>query len=108
MAATGPLHSNGSSSKRKSMRQKQSRRKFNLMKKAREYSKMCKADVCVGIRLRETGQVFIMSADVSGFWGFLGSQLGSYYPTPFLITDQGLEKAEEGIMRKPSKANILA
>lgn len=45
------------------------------MKKAREYSKMCKADVCVGIRLRETGQVFIMSADVSGFWGFLGSQL---------------------------------
>ncbi|KAJ5471543.1 hypothetical protein N7530_008900 [Penicillium desertorum] len=102
MAATGPLHSNGSSSKRKSMRQKQSRRKFNLMKKARKYN------VCVGIRLRETGQVFIMSADVSGFWGFLGSQLGSYYPTPFLITDQGLEKAEEGIMRKPSKANVLA
>lgn len=57
------------------MRQKQGRRKSNLMKKAREYSKLCEADVCVGIRLRETGQVFILSADVSGFWGFLRSQL---------------------------------
>ncbi|KAJ5409978.1 uncharacterized protein N7487_004337 [Penicillium crustosum] len=96
-----PMHEmyNGSSPvpKRKSMRQKQGRRKSILMKKAREYSKLCEADVCVGIRLRETGQVFILSADVSGFWGFLGSQLvcsqSSYYPTPFLITDQDLEKA---------------
>ncbi|KAJ5575836.1 hypothetical protein N7535_002762 [Penicillium sp. DV-2018c] len=107
MATTGP-RSNGSSSKRRSMRQKQGRRKSNLIKKARESSRLCEADVCVGIRLRETGQVFILSADVSGFWGFLGSQLASYYPTPFLITDQDLEKAEEGIMRKPSEANILA
>jgi len=57
------------------MRQKQGRRKSNLMRKAAEYSKMCDADVCVGIRLRETGQVFILSADASGFWAFLGSQL---------------------------------
>jgi myosin heavy subunit len=58
------------------MRQKHGRRKSNLMKKAREYSKLCEADVCVGIRLRETGQVFfILSADVSGFGGFLGLQL---------------------------------
>ncbi|CAP79216.1 Pc06g02230 [Penicillium rubens Wisconsin 54-1255] len=108
MANTGPPRSNGFSSKRKSMRQKQGRRKYNLMKKAREYSTLCEADICVGIRLRETGQAFILSADVSGFWGFLGSQLGSYYPTPYLITDQELEKAEEGIMRKSSEANILA
>ncbi|KAJ5941421.1 hypothetical protein N7516_001589 [Penicillium verrucosum] len=74
MATTGP-RSNGSSSKRKSMRQKQGRRKSNLMKKAREYSRLYEADVCVGIRLRETGQVFILSADASGFWGFLRSQL---------------------------------
>jgi hypothetical protein len=45
------------------------------MKKAREYSKMCDADVCLGIRLRETGQVYILSADASGFWAFLGLQL---------------------------------
>ncbi|KAJ5131878.1 hypothetical protein N7448_006036 [Penicillium atrosanguineum] len=96
MATVGPPRSNGSPSKRKSMRQKQGRRKSNLMKKAREYSKLCEADVCVGIRLRETGQVFILLADASGFWGFLRSQLGSYYPTLFLITDQDLEKAEEG------------
>jgi hypothetical protein len=57
------------------MRQKQGRRKSNLMKKARKCSRICEADVCVGIRLRETGQVFILSADVSGFWGFLRLQL---------------------------------
>ena len=60
------------------MRQKQGRRKSNLMKKACEYSKMCDADVCLGIRLRETGQVFLLSADSSGFWGFLGTQLVGY------------------------------
>jgi hypothetical protein len=57
------------------MRQKQCRRKTSLMKKACEYSKMCDADVCVGIRFRETGQVHILSADASGFWTFLTSQL---------------------------------
>jgi hypothetical protein len=60
---------------KKSKRQKQCRRKSTLMTKACEYSKMCDADVCLGIRLRETGQVYILSADASGFWAFLGSQL---------------------------------
>jgi hypothetical protein len=36
------------------------RRKANMLKKASEYSKMCDADVCVGIRMRETGQVHIL------------------------------------------------
>ena len=57
------------------MHQKQYRRKANMLKKASEYSKMCDADVCVGIRMRETGQVHILSADSSGFWAFLISQL---------------------------------
>ena len=60
---------------KKARRQKQCRRKSTLMTKACEYSKMCDADVCLGIRLRETGQVYILSADPSGFWAFLGSQL---------------------------------
>ncbi|KAJ5335838.1 uncharacterized protein N7506_005774 [Penicillium brevicompactum] len=79
-------------SQNKARRQKQGRRKSNLMKKACEYSKMCDADVCLGIRLRETGQVFLLS-DSSGFWGFLGTQLGSYYPTPNLVTEKDLERA---------------
>ena len=45
------------------------------MKKANEYSQMYDADVCVGIRLRETGQVHVLSLDDSGFWAFLNSQL---------------------------------
>ena len=49
-----------------------------MMKKAYEYSKMCDADVCVGIRMRETGQVHIASADTSGFWAFLTSELVCY------------------------------
>ncbi|KAJ5111787.1 hypothetical protein NUU61_001417 [Penicillium alfredii] len=84
---------------KKLMRQKQCRRKTNLMKKAYEYSKMCDADVCVGIRLRETGQVYILSSDASGFWAFLNSQLGSHYPAPKLIPNQDMEKAKDGTNR---------
>jgi hypothetical protein len=46
--------------------------------KGNEYGKMCDADVCVGIRIRETGQVYILSADTSGFWAFLTSPLVCY------------------------------
>jgi hypothetical protein len=74
MAALERARSNNIS-KRKLIRQKQYRRKTNMMKKASEYSKMCDADVCVGIRMRETGQIHILSADASGFWAFLTSQL---------------------------------
>ncbi|KAA8648109.1 uncharacterized protein ATNIH1004_003992 [Aspergillus tanneri] len=72
---------------RKSVRQKRDRRRTSLIKKSSEYSRMCGADVCLGIRIRETGRVYIFSADASGFWAFVGSQLDSYYPTPSQITD---------------------
>lgn len=68
-------------SSRKLLRQKQCRRKTSLMKKAYEYSKLCNADVCMGIRMRETGQVHILSADSSGFWAFLALQLVSFIMT---------------------------
>ncbi|CAG8295938.1 unnamed protein product [Penicillium salamii] len=45
------------------------------MKKAYEYSEICGADVCLKTRLRETGQVFILLADFSELWGFLGAHL---------------------------------
>jgi hypothetical protein len=45
------------------------------MKKACEYSKMCDADVCLGIRLRGTGQIFWLSADTAGFWISIRSQV---------------------------------
>ncbi|EKV10557.1 hypothetical protein PDIG_25260 [Penicillium digitatum PHI26] len=75
MAAIKAIRSKNTISKRKLMRQRQCRRKASLMKKACEYSRMCSADVCVGIRVRETGQVYILLADTSGFWAFLSSQL---------------------------------
>ncbi|KAJ5215252.1 uncharacterized protein N7498_001659 [Penicillium cinerascens] len=56
---------------------------------------MCDADVCLGIRIRETGQIHILSADTSGFWAFLASQLSSYYPKPRLITEVDLQKTED-------------
>jgi hypothetical protein len=62
---------------KKSLRQKRDRRKSCLEKKTREYSKICGADVCLGIRIRQSGKVFIYSADASGFWSFLSSQLVS-------------------------------
>jgi lipid II:glycine glycyltransferase (peptidoglycan interpeptide bridge formation enzyme) len=64
-----------SPSRSKSIRQKRDRRKTSLMKKSFEYSKMCGADVCLGIRIRDTCRVYIFSADASGFWAFIGSKL---------------------------------
>ena len=69
------VNSHRPTSKRRPIREKQRRRKLTLIKKAREYSKMCDADVCLGIRFRETGQVYFVSAGASAFWAFLGSQL---------------------------------
>ncbi|KAJ6105288.1 hypothetical protein N7523_010098 [Penicillium sp. IBT 18751x] len=94
MAALERAQSNKPST-RKLIRQMQYRRKTNMMKKASEYSKMCGADVCVGIRMRETGQIYILSADTSGFWAFLPLQLSSHYPTPTVMTDRDLKKAKE-------------
>jgi hypothetical protein len=74
MAALERAQSDKPSTK-KLIRQRQYRRKTNMMKKASEYSKMCDADVCVGIRMRETGQIHILFADTSGFWAFLRLQL---------------------------------
>jgi hypothetical protein len=74
MAKTSHVQSKPSKVK-KSLRQKRDRRKNNLEKKSQEYSEMCGADVCLGIRIRESGKVFIFSADASGFWSFLDSQL---------------------------------
>ena len=118
MAAIKATKSKDTTSKRKLMRQKQCRRKTSLMKKACEYSRMCSADVCVGIRIRETGQVHILSADTSGFWAFLSSQLvcliklglwwkddwpikNSYYPAPMLVTDQDLQQVGKDTPQQP-------
>jgi hypothetical protein len=75
MATERGFRSNSSAMERRLYRQKQCRRKSNLMKKACEYSKMCDADLCLGIRLRGTGRIFWLSADTAGFWTFLSSQV---------------------------------
>jgi hypothetical protein len=72
---------------RKSIRQKRDRRKAGLMKKASEYSRMCGADVCLGICIRDTGRVYMFSADALGFWGFVGSQLVSLPQYVYLFND---------------------
>ncbi|KAJ6096880.1 hypothetical protein N7486_007626 [Penicillium sp. IBT 16267x] len=79
-----------SRAEKKLLRQKRDRRKSGLEKKALEYSEMCGADVCLGIRIRQSGKVFIFCADASGFWSFLGTQLGSYYPTPVERNEKSL------------------
>jgi hypothetical protein len=63
---------------RKSAQQKRNRRKLGLMKKASEYSELCDAEVCVGIRFRESGRVFTFVSDPNGFWSKLDSLLVSY------------------------------
>ncbi|KAK5790637.1 hypothetical protein VI817_007924 [Penicillium citrinum] len=95
------------SSKRKLLCQRRSRRKLNLMKKACDYSKMFDADVCVGIRLRETGEVMFLSADPLGFWDSFRSRLESYYPTPHIITSQDIATNGTTVMRKMEKSAVF-
>jgi hypothetical protein len=47
----------------KQLTQMRGRRKKSLEKKAYEFSALCDADVCLGIRIRETGQVFTLCID---------------------------------------------
>ncbi|CDM32548.1 unnamed protein product [Penicillium roqueforti FM164] len=74
--------SKNASVEKKLLQQKRGRRKLCLEKKARDYSKMCGAEVCLGIRIRQSGKVFLYSAGASEFWSTLCSQLDSYYPRP--------------------------
>lgn len=75
MARSSGEQSKAYSVAKKSLRQKRDRRKMSLEKKSHEYSQLCGADVCLGIRIRESGKVFIFSSDTSGFWSFLGPHL---------------------------------
>ncbi|PYH89777.1 hypothetical protein BO71DRAFT_388977 [Aspergillus ellipticus CBS 707.79] len=76
---------------KKLIRQKRDRRKKSLMKKVCEYSRMCGADVCLGIRIRESGEVTTFLANSTGFWSSLNSQLETYYPLPVQKTDKDFD-----------------
>ncbi|KAL2835638.1 hypothetical protein BJX68DRAFT_65083 [Aspergillus pseudodeflectus] len=92
MALETPLHENkkkGAPS-RKAFRQMRERRREGIIKKAYEYSKLCEADVCLGIRLRGSGRVYTFLADPSGFWSSFESQLEKYYPTPIRKTTEDI------------------
>ncbi|KAL3439823.1 hypothetical protein BJX65DRAFT_291573 [Aspergillus insuetus] len=78
-------------SPRRRLCQKRDRRRQTLINKVNEYSMCCDADVCLGIRLRETGKVFIVSIDPSGFWSFQSPQLHTYYPIPICLTEKDLQ-----------------
>ncbi|KAL4984449.1 hypothetical protein BDW68DRAFT_180640 [Aspergillus falconensis] len=85
------------SGSRRLLRQKRDRRRETLINKVYEYSRMCGADICLGIRIRDTGKVFTVSIDPTGFWSFLHPQLDTYYPKPIQITERDLEsKAGNG------------
>ncbi|KAH1607624.1 hypothetical protein KXX21_005129 [Aspergillus fumigatus] len=47
---------------------------------------MCGADICLGIRLRDSGRVFTFMADASGFWSKFDASLDKCYPVPIRKT----------------------
>lgn len=48
---------------------------MGLIKKAYEYSKLCDADVCLGIQLRGSSHVFTFLSNPAGFWSKFDSLL---------------------------------
>ncbi|RAH84382.1 hypothetical protein BO86DRAFT_442715 [Aspergillus japonicus CBS 114.51] len=103
-------------SPKKVVRQKRDRRKKSLIHKAYEYSKLCDADICLGIRIRDSGQVTTFQADPTGFWSGFSSHLERYYPRPVQKTDKDFdepaadESADEEDKIRPGedKAILLA
>lgn len=93
---------------KKSLRQKRDRRKMTLENKLQEYSDLCGADVCLGIRIRESGQVFIFSADSSGIWSFLRSQLVGIveYLCTFTIPDFSRPPTIQHQLREARRTSI--
>lgn len=61
LLAMATIKSLSSMNSKKSKSQKKCRRRTTLMKKASEYSKMCDAAVCVGIRLRDRSSIYFDS-----------------------------------------------
>ncbi|RAL09440.1 MADS-box domain-containing protein [Aspergillus homomorphus CBS 101889] len=95
MALETPLQENkkkGGPSKR-AFRQMRERRREGIIKKASEYSKLCEADVCLGIRLRGSGRVYTFLADQSGIWSSFESHLEKYYPTPIRRTIENIPRS---------------
>lgn len=53
---------------KKRKRQKRHKRGQTLIKKAYEMSAFFNADVCLGIKLRDTGKIMTFCADKTGVW----------------------------------------
>jgi hypothetical protein len=70
-----PQNSQTTQPEKRKKRQKRDRRKKNLIRKAYEFSTLCDADICLGIRIRENGRVFTFCADTSGIWSAFTSNL---------------------------------
>jgi hypothetical protein len=100
MALETPLQENKKKEapSRKAFRQMRERRREGIIKKAYEYSKLCDADVCLGIRLRGSGRVYTFLADQSGFWSSFESQLVGL---PFWWAMQALIPCRKSTILRP-------
>lgn len=65
---------------KKRKRQKRHQRGKTLIKKAYEMSAFCNADVCLGIKLRDTGKIMTFCADKTGVWSSFVRYLVFHHP----------------------------
>jgi hypothetical protein len=64
MMAETPRELSKVSTTKKSIGQKRDQRKMTLENKLQQYSEMCGADVCLGIRIRDSGESTDMLAEI--------------------------------------------
>ena len=82
------------SNSKKAQRERRDRRKNTLLKKAYEFCVECRADVCLSIRLKDSGQIVIFNSDSSGTWPLPESQIvrPQHYGKTLLGTDSSQDK----------------
>ncbi|PYH50484.1 uncharacterized protein BO96DRAFT_405955 [Aspergillus niger CBS 101883] len=62
--------------------QQRQRRRKTLFKKAAEFCLECESDVFVAVRIRKTGQLYLLDSSSPSQWIATLSNLASYYPPP--------------------------
>ena len=88
-----PQKSEITKTNRKNIRQRRDRRKRSLLRKSYEYGVLCVADVFIGIRDRESGQIFTFCTDQPNPWSHFESQLVWPYKWFFTSTQANSRRA---------------
>ncbi|KAJ5640292.1 uncharacterized protein N7484_008154 [Penicillium longicatenatum] len=84
--------------------QQRNRRKQSLFKKAKEFVFECESDIFVAVRIRKTGQIYILDSSTDDQWLKDLSNLEFCYPRPIRESVDCLPHEDESPPEHPDGA----